>query len=71
MFLYNYVIIYYLFIYLLLPFQLILLLGGIPFLWRISGVLISKFGYTTDYEVCKIKIKDINYMIIILTTCTT
>ncbi|XP_020618221.1 CAAX prenyl protease 1 homolog [Orbicella faveolata] len=31
--------------------QLILLLGGIPFLWRVSGVLISKFGYTTDYEI--------------------
>nr|XP_058962488.1 CAAX prenyl protease 1 homolog [Pocillopora verrucosa] len=30
---------------------LILLLGGIPFLWRISGLLISKFGYSTDYEI--------------------
>ncbi|KAL9969581.1 hypothetical protein ACROYT_G021811 [Oculina patagonica] len=30
---------------------LILLLGGIPFLWGVSGVLISKFGYTTEYEI--------------------
>ncbi|CAH3186717.1 unnamed protein product [Porites evermanni] len=30
---------------------LILWLGGIPFLWNISGVFISKFGYTTEYEI--------------------
>ncbi|XP_068698816.1 CAAX prenyl protease 1 homolog isoform X2 [Montipora foliosa] len=30
---------------------LILLLGGIPLLWEISGVLIAKFGYTREYEI--------------------
>lgn len=30
---------------------LILLLGGIPFVWEISGVVISKFGYTREYEI--------------------
>ncbi|EDO31610.1 predicted protein [Nematostella vectensis] len=31
--------------------SVILLLGGIPFLWNISGNLIAKFGFTTEYEI--------------------
>ena len=31
-------------------FQLILLLGGIPFLWNLSGDLLGKYGYS-GYEV--------------------
>ena len=33
--------------------QIMLLLGGLPFLWRISGDLMKSYGYDTqEYEVC-------------------
>lgn len=33
------------------PFQLILLLGGIPFLWDIAGSLTARFGFTPEHEI--------------------
>ncbi|XP_048831322.1 CAAX prenyl protease 1 homolog [Brienomyrus brachyistius] len=30
---------------------LILLLGGIPFLWRVSGTITGRFGFGTEYEI--------------------
>ena len=38
------------FSYVFIFFQLILLLGGIPFLWNLSGDLLGKYGYS-GYEV--------------------
>ena len=33
--------------------QVVLVLGGIPYLWRISGDIIDSYGYpSVDYEVC-------------------
>ena len=31
--------------------QVILLFGGIPFLWRVSGDLIEYFGFGEEHEV--------------------
>uniref|UniRef100_A0A671QHN5 CAAX prenyl protease n=1 Tax=Sinocyclocheilus anshuiensis TaxID=1608454 RepID=A0A671QHN5_9TELE len=30
---------------------LILLLGGIPFLWKVSGILTARFGFGAEYEI--------------------
>lgn len=32
-------------------FQLILLLGGIPFLWDVAGSVTVRFGFTPEYEI--------------------
>ena len=32
-------------------FQLILIYGGIPYLWRVSGDVLQNYGYDSSYEV--------------------
>lgn len=31
--------------------QLILLLGGIPFLWGVAGSMTARFGFGSEYEI--------------------
>lgn len=40
-----------LFIKLSFTFQLILLLGGIPFLWGIAGTVIARFRFSSEFEI--------------------